>query len=137
MRELALKIASGIMLINGLGELAASQIHILASTKIFASEIGVYLFLFIIFGLVSAFNVFTLKSPRGLIFFSLSCWITAWAGYVYLKILQTDMAAHDSLTMADVNDSWLLVVVSIGICLVGSLLIPLLGWENAKATEIS
>lgn len=136
MRDWAFKIATGIVLINGLGELAASQIHILTSTKVFASEIGVYLFMFIIFGLVTAFNTFLLKKIQGMIFYIASCWVTAGSGYIYLKLLQADVAAQDALTMVDINDSWLLVVISIGICLVGSIVIPLLGWKEIKTTEI-
>jgi len=136
MRDWAFKIATGIVLINGLGELAVSQIHILTSTKVFASEIGVYLFMFIIFGLVTAFNTFLLKKIQGMIFYIASCWVTAGSGYIYLKLLQADVAAQDALTMVDINDSWLLVVISIGICLVGSIVIPLLGWKEIKTTEI-
>lgn len=136
MKELAFKVAAGIILANGLGELALSQIHILASTKIFAGEIGVYLFLFIIFGLVTSFNIFLLHNPRNLIFFSISSWISAGAGFVYLKILQADVAAQEALTMADVKDSWWLVIVSICICMIGSLVIPLLRWEEAKRMTV-
>ncbi|RPI32153.1 MAG: hypothetical protein EHM70_09665 [Chloroflexota bacterium] len=136
MKELAFKIAAGIVVLNGLGELAVSQVHILASTKVFASEIGMYLFLFIIFGVVTSFNIFLLNSLRGLAFFSVSSWVSAAAGYIYLKIMLADVAAQESLTIADVQDSWLLVVVSICICLAGSLAIPLLRWEDAKGMKI-
>ena len=136
MKDWVLKIAVGIMLINGLGELAFSQIHILAITKLFANEIGVYLFLFVIFGLTTAFNAMSLDKRRGIIFFAFSCWLTAVFGYIYLSILQADVASQATLTMADVQTSWLLVVTSIAIYIVGSLLLPLLSWGNVKATQI-
>ena len=135
MKDWVFKITKGIVLINGLGQLAVSQIHILASTKLFASEIGVYLFMFVIFGLVTAFNTFLLKKLQGMIFFIVSCWVTAGSGYIYLKLLQADVAAQEALTMAEVNDSWMLAVISIGICLIGSVAIPLLGWKEIKTTE--
>ena len=47
MKALGLKVMVGILLITALGQLAVSKIHILASTKVFASEIGFYLFIFI------------------------------------------------------------------------------------------
>lgn len=136
MKELAFKLTTGIVMLNGLGQLAASQIHILTSTKIFASEIGFYLFLFIIFGLVASFNVLLLEKIQGMIFFVVSCWITAGAGYIYLKILQADLATQKALTMAEASDSLLLVMMSIAICLVASLVIPLLGWDKLKPTRI-
>jgi membrane associated rhomboid family serine protease len=137
MKELAFKFAAGVVLINGLGELAVSQIHILVSAKVFAAEIGIYLFLFIISGLVTSFNIFLLKKMQGMIFLIVSCWITAGSGYIYLRILQADVATQKALTMADANTSWLLVAISIFVCLVASFAIPLLGWDQLKRTEIS
>lgn len=136
MRDWILKIMAGFVFIIGLGELALSQVHILTSTKVFASEIGIYLFIFIIFGLVTAFNTFSLKTWRGIIFYIATSWIAVAGGFIYLKILQTDVKAQKNLTMADVNDSWLLVVISICIYLLGSILIPLLNIKNAKTTNI-
>jgi len=107
----------------------------LAITKLFANEIGVYLFMFVIFGLTATFNAFSLEKRRSIIFFSVSCWVTAVFGYVYLTLMQTDVAAQDALTMADVRTSWLLIVTSIGIYLVGSLVIPWLSWGNVKTAE--
>ena len=132
MKELALKITVGIMLISALGELAMSQIHIQAITKIFASEIGIYLFLFIIFGLTTAFNAYLLEKRTSLIFFALSGLMAVGAGYVYLRIMQTDVAAQEALTMADVRTSWLLVIISMGIYLVGLLVVPVLAWGTIK-----
>ena len=132
MKELLLKFAIGIVFVNAIGQLAGSQIHILASTKLFAREVGFYLFLFIIFGLVTGFNVFLLDKKKGVLFFAFSSWVTAGVGFIFLKILQTDVAAQETLTMADVQQSWLLVIISISICLVGSIVIPLLSWRDAE-----
>ena len=135
MKEWILKIAVGIVLINGLGELALTQIHVLAITKLFANEIGVYLFMFIILGMTASFNVLSLEKRLSIIFFAVSCWVTAIFGYVYLTLMQNDVAAQGTLTMADVQTSWLLIVISIGIYLVGSLVIPWLSWGNVKTAE--
>lgn len=134
MKDLLLKFATGIALINSIGQLAGSQIHISAITKIFANEIGFYLFLFIILGLVTAFNIFLLDKKKGIIFFMISSWVTAWTGYIYLKILLADVAAQGILAIAEVDQSRLLVVVSICIYLAGSLVIPVLSWENARSS---
>ena len=52
-REFFLRIVTGILLLVGVGHLAVSQIHIAAITKIFANQIGFYLFVFVIFGLTT------------------------------------------------------------------------------------
>ncbi len=135
MKEWILKAAIGIVLVNGLGELALSQIHILAITKLFANEIGIYLFMFIIFGITAAFNALSLERRRNIILFTVSCWVTAVFGYIYLTLMQTDVAAQNTLTMADVQTSWLLIAISIGIYLVGSLVIPWLSWGNVKTIQ--
>jgi len=134
MKDLILKIVVGIMLVNALGQLAASQIHILAITKLFASEIGFFLFLFIIFGLTTAFNAYLLEKRRGLILLTVSGLLAVGAGYVYLTIMQTDVAAQETLTMADVRTSWLLMGISMAIYLSGIILVPALSW--GKMTEI-
>jgi hypothetical protein len=133
MKELLLKFAIGIVFVNAIGQLAGSQIHILAITKLFAREVGFYLFLFIIFGLVTGFNVFLLDKKKGLLFFIFSCWVTAGAGLIYLKIMQTDVAAQETLTLVDVQQSWILMIIAICICLGGSVVIPLLGWRDARS----
>jgi hypothetical protein len=136
MKEWMLKIAVGFILINGLGELALTQVHVLAITKLFVNEIGLYLFMFIIFGITATFNALSLEKRQSIIFFSVSCWVTAVFGYIYLSLMRADVAAQDNLTMADVQTSWLLIIISIGIYLVGSLVIPWLSWGNVKTTEI-
>ena len=132
MKEWTLKIVVGMMLISALGELAMSQIHIQAITKIFANEIGFYLFLFIIFGLTTAFNAYLLEKRTGLIILAISGLLAVGAGYIYLDLMQTDVAAQASLSMADVRTSWLLVSISMGIYLVGLLVVPMLAWGTIK-----
>ncbi len=132
MKDWILTFLVGVAVINGLGELAISHIHILAITKLFANEIGIYLFLFIIFGLTTAFNAFSLKTYRGIVLFIVTSWLAAGAGYVYLRIMQADVVAQENLTMVDVNDSWQLIILSIGIYIVGSIVIPLLSWGEVK-----
>lgn len=136
MKEWILKIAIVIVMINALGQLAMSQIHILATTKIFANEIGFYLFLFIIFGLTTAFNVFLIDRRRGKIFFALSCWVAIAFALIYLNIMQTDVAAQETLTMEDMRATVTLMLIAIGVLLVSSLVIPLLSWNDVKPAEV-
>jgi len=137
MKNIILKIVVAIVLINGIGEVALSQVHILAATKLFVTEIGFYLFLFIIFGLTTAFNGLLLDKRKGIITLILSGVIAAGAGFIYLRLMQADVAAQTALTMEDVQISALLVTASIGIYLIGSILIAVLSWADLKPAEIS
>lgn len=132
MREWLLRILRGIALLNAFGQLAVSQVHIDAITKIFAKEIGFYLFLFIIFCLVTGFNSLLLETYRGIAFFAFTNWITAGAGYVYLRILEADVADQQALTLADVETTRNLVIAAIIICLINSIALPYLSWGKAK-----
>lgn len=134
MREWILRILTGIALINAFGQLAMSQVHISAITKIFANEIGFYLFFFIIFCLLTGFNTFLLENRRGIFFLVLANWATAIAGIIYLQILQADIANQANLTLAEVQSSWILAIVAIIICVVNSVAIPYLSWGQVKTS---
>lgn len=136
MKELILKVVVWLAIINGLSELAMSQIHIVAITKLFAREIGVYLFLFIIFGLTTSFNAFSLKTWKSIILFIATSLLASAAGFVYLNLMQADVAAQNSLSMADVQTSWQLMIASIVIYLVGLIVVPILSWGNIETAEV-
>jgi hypothetical protein len=136
MKNVILKIVVAIVLITGVGELAVSQIHVAAVTKVFATEIGIFLFLFIIFGLTTAFNGLLLDKRRGVILLVVSGAIAAGAGFVYLRLLTADVAAQTTLAMEDVSVSAILVATSIGVYLIGSILISVLSWGDLKTAEI-
>ena len=135
MKDRMLNILRGLALINALGQLAISQVHISVATKIFAKEIGFYLFFFIIFCLITGFNALLLEKRGGIIFFAFTNWLTIAVGFIYLSILQADVASQDALTLADVQSSWLLVIAAIAICAINSLAIPYLGWGQAKLSQ--
>ena len=86
-REFFLRIATYILFIVGVGQLAISQIHIAATTKIFANQIGFYLFVFMIFGLTTGFNAVLIEKPRSVVLLLVSGALTAWGGIVYLRLL--------------------------------------------------
>ncbi len=132
MRQFLLKLCTGILLITGVGQLAISQIHILATTKIFANQIGLYLFLFIIFGLTTGFNAVLIEKPLSLISFAFSSIMACIGGGVYLQLLAADVIAQDSLRMEDVLDSWQIVIASMIIYGVGLILVPILSWPDVN-----
>lgn len=135
-RKLFLRITTVILFMVGVGQLAISQIHISAATKIFANQIGIYLFLFIIFGLTTGFNALLIEKFRSIISLIVSAVIGSWGGFVYLRLLQADVTRQAQLTMADVNDSFILVAASIAIYLVGSIVISILSWPDVKAASL-
>ena len=132
MKDLLKSLPRWIVFLNSITQLALSQVHILATTKIFKNEIGFYLFFFVIFGLVTGFNTFLLEKRRGIIFFSVSCWVSSLMGFIYLRLLEADVAAQEVLTMADVKGTWVLVIVAICINLAASVIIPILHWGDVK-----
>lgn len=136
MRPLFLRILTITLFVVGVGQLALSQIHVLASTKIFANQIGIYLFVFIIFGLTTGFNALLIETPRTLVSLIVSGFIASGSGIVYLRLLQADVLRQDALTMADVNDSFRLVVAAIVVYLIGTIVVPLLSWPDVKAASL-
>ncbi len=62
--------------------------------------------------------------------------LTLGTGYLYLRTMQTDVAAQQILTMTDVRTSWLLISISMGIYLVGLLVVPVLAWGKTKETGL-
>ncbi len=137
MKQRITQLLSILLFITGVGTLALSQIHILASTKIFAAEIGFYLFLFVIFGLTTGFNAVLIEKPRSIFFFILSGLLASGAGVIYLRILQTDVAAQDALTMDDVQSSFQMAIGAIVIYLLGVITIPVLKWNEIKLADTS
>ena len=134
MSEWILKILRGIALVNAFGQLALSQVHISVITKVFAKEIGFYLFFFIIFCLLTGFNTFLLEKYKSIIFFAFINWLTAAAGFIYLQILQADVANQQVLTLEDVQLSLVLVIAAIVICIINSFAIPLLSWGQVRTS---
>lgn len=132
-REFFLRVVTIILFIVGVGQLAISQIHIAAATKIFANQIGLYLFMFIIFGLTTGLNAVLIDKPRSVVSLIGSSILGSWGGLIYLQLLQADVLRQEQLTMADVNDSFRLVVASIFIYFVGSIIVSVLSWPDVKA----
>ena len=137
MKNVILKIIVGIMLLSGVGELALSQIHILASTKVFATEIGIFLFMFIIFGLTTSFNGLLLDKRRGIFLLIVMSLLAAGAGFIYLQLLLADVNQQSTLALKDVRNSALLVAASMIIYVVGAVLISVLRWGDLKTVEIA
>ena len=138
MKEWTIKIASGFLLLNALGTLALSQVHILAITKIFAPEIGFYLFFFVIFGLTTGFNAYLANKRTNILLFIITSFLVIGAGLIYLQIMQGDVTKQAALTMNDaaIRNSWWLVIISLIIYGAGLIILPVLSWGNMETAEI-
>ena len=134
-REFFLRVAAGILLIVGVGQLAISQIHIEAITKIFANQIGFYLFLFMIFGLTTGFNAVLIEKPLSVVSLIVSSILCSVGGIIYLRLLQAEVVSQEQLTMADVGESFRYVTFSLVVYIAGSIIVSFLSWPDVKAAS--
>jgi uncharacterized membrane protein len=123
MKEKVLKITIFIMAANALLQLALSQVHIQTITKIFAPEVGFFLFATILFGLVTLFNLTNLKTSNNdflLIFCSL---LVTIVGVIYVRMILNDFRVQDSVTFQDISKSLYLISASVVIYAVGTIIV--------------
>lgn len=127
-----------LVLVNALATLALSQVHILAITKIFATDIGFYLFLFVIFGLTTGFNAYLANKRASIVLYIFTSFLVITSGFIYLRIMQGDVAQQEALTMSDeaIRNSFNLAVASLVIYTAGLIIVPLLGWSRVETAEI-
>lgn len=125
MKEKLFNLARFCMFAVAIVQLTLSQIHIAVIMKVFADEIGFYLFLFIIFGLVVAFNSINLKSNKGVVLDILGVLAASLAGYKYISILLEDLAMGNVLTMKEASLSLNFSIATIAVYIVGIIVILL------------
>lgn len=132
MKEKLFNIARFSMFAVALVQLALSQIHIAIITKIFATEIGFFLFLFIIFGVVVAFNSMNLKSGKNMLIDVVGVVIASLAGIKYLSLVLQDLAVPNLLTFDEARVSIYFSILTIAIYMIGLLVLFL---TKGKADE--
>lgn len=123
MKERFLNYIIMIMGFTALFQLAISQVHIKTITKIFSPEIGFYLFLFMIFGLVTLFNLTSIKKSRNDILFAFISALLVFVGVVYSRILLNNYRIHESITYNDIYFSLYMIIISMVIYGVGTITI--------------
>lgn len=99
MKERLFKISKLAISIMALFQLAISQVHIKVITKVFASNIGFYLFLFILFGLVMTFSLSSMKKAGKMPLYLVLTVAAITNGIIYLNMLFSDIATGQYLTM--------------------------------------
>lgn len=135
MKEKMLNITIGIMSVNAILQLALSQIHISAITKVFVPEVGFYLFVAILMALVTLFNLTTVKTSSNdllLIFCSI---ISTVVGVIYTNMLISDFNSRPSVVFSDISPSLYLIIASTAIIFFGTIMVVVLKTSMAKASH--
>ncbi|WP_058485787.1 hypothetical protein [Defluviitalea phaphyphila] len=137
MKEKLFKITIFIISAMALIQLALSHFHIKTMTKLFTPEVGFYLFLFIIFGLVTLFNASSIKKSyinrkitknkeegkKSILLFIVSNILSVIAAIVYLRILINNYKVYDSVTYQDIYLSLYLVIAGVCVYVIGAIIV--------------
>ena len=115
MKEKLFYTAKYLIYIAALSQLALSQVHIGIITKIFEPRAGFFLFLFIIFGLIMAFNSSAVKKGSRIEIFIFGCLAAVTFGILYLRILFQDISAGNLLTFVDARSSIIYTIIAIAV----------------------
>jgi hypothetical protein len=121
MKEGIYKTTSLIVLITAIAQLAMSQVHINIITKVFVSYVGFYLFLFVIAGLVTAFNTTSSLEGGKLWLFIGGVVAACITGSLYLKILLLDIGSGKYLSFEEAKFSIILIVITLAVYLIGGI----------------
>jgi hypothetical protein len=123
MREAIFKTSKNILMAVGIIQLALSQIHIEMITKLFARDVGFYLFLFIIGGLLIVFNLssMTVNNAGKIKQFIATVIIAFGSGIWFIVLTWKDYLAKDSVTISDIKMSLILVAIGSAVYLIGSI----------------
>lgn len=113
MKEKIFNITRFIMFTVAILQLAFSQIHIAITTKIFDTTVGFYLFLYIMFGIIVAFNSVNIKRKSNIWLSVLGCIGGSLAGLKYLIIVFNDLKGNNIITFTDVRWSVYLTIIAI------------------------
>lgn len=107
-------------------ELAMSQVHIKTITNLFTAEVGFFLFLFIILGIVTLFNLTSIKKNNNEIMLSLSAIGAILAGIKYISILLKDYKTYDNITFSTISFSLYLTIAAMFAYGIGTIMIIIL-----------
>ncbi len=111
----------GIMYFIGfiaLTQLAFSQIHISTITTVFTSSIGLYLFIYIILGLIATFNASKLEKGEYLSEILILV-LTIVFGVIYLYMLIADVNTVPAVTMEKVMGGLVLGIIGVAMYAIG------------------
>jgi len=139
MRERVFKIAKFIIMAMALGQLAISQIHIELITKLFVRDVGFFLFLFIISGLIVTFNLsaMNVENTGKMNQFIIASLAAVGSGIYFINLVVTDFITQDNLAIADIRVSLFFVVIAVVTYLVGAIIIVTSFFLTDKKEKLS
>lgn len=112
-----------IVMLTALVQLAVSQIHIGMITNLFVRDIGFYLFIFIISGLLILFNLTSMKDPGAgksqVPMMSVVTLVSLGSGITFLVKTYGDFLVQDSVLLEDIQVSMAFIIVSMVVYLIG------------------
>ncbi len=125
MQRLGYKITLIIMALVGLLELAISKIHIEAILIMFARQVGFYLFLFILFGILLIAILTSIKALDSSDMFKLvlSSGAACGSGIYTAYLMWKDCIEQESILFHNIQYSFILLLFGIAVYLIGTLVI--------------
>lgn len=114
-----------VLMATALIQLAVSQVHIEMITKLFIRDIGFYLFIFVIAGLLVLFNLTSMKetSSGRLGAFVLMTLGAVASGGVYVYKIWSDYTTQESVTLEIVQKPLIIAIICIAIYLIGGIIV--------------
>lgn len=117
-------LAAIVAVIAGVGNLALSQVHIAIIIGLFNRIIGLYMFGFILFGLISLFGVTRLNGTRSSVLRAMFANAIAMGfGTYYLILMMKDVASQETVTYYFVYNSFITSIIVIIMYLVSIILL--------------
>jgi hypothetical protein len=125
MQRLSFKITKWLIILAAVLQLALSQIHIGAIKIMFSPQIGFYLFLFILFGLILVFLLTPLKAVNGSSIFKITLTGLAASGSAAycIFIMWNDYKANAIIKLNDFQTSIILLLIGIAVYILGNLVL--------------
>lgn len=121
MKEKLFNISKLMLMAAGLLELAISQVHILMITKLFTRDVGFFLFIFILSGLMVWFNLssMTIDDHGKFKQYILTSVIAVGSGIYFVMMTWNDYLTQESVMMEDIQASVAIILIGVVIYLVG------------------
>jgi len=123
----AAKVFIAIIGLVAIGNLALSQVHIEIIVKVFASEIGIFFFLYILFGLVVFMSSLGLNKKQvnkgNLALFIMVTIAELAVGVKYIMLLVADAQIAQLLVMSDITHVLVISIVSLAAYFIGCVVI--------------
>ena len=119
------KVTRMIMMCTALVQLALSQIHIEMITKLFVRDVGFYLFIFIISGLLILFNLTSMKDAASgrLGMYIVVTLMSLLSCSIFTLKVWGDYLVQDSVLLEDIRLSLIFIIASAVIYLVGGVIV--------------